>query len=218
MPFSAYGPATEVVAVQVLIGARGHLHVAQGEHAAARSLPRFHAREPMKMKRDEDKQGEWTIVSSSKVMPRRLTTRGGRLLVIFWGDGGNSESSRFSGFGTTPSRSIGSAIASRIDAPSFRKTYSVLDPDVGEVDRAAVVLEADRAFGGNAGKLGVFDDTRAVERDGQAVALEGDHRAVPLAERFVGFGFRGDAGFDFGRHFRRRCGSHKPRRIRRPVP
>ena len=47
----------------------------------------------------------------------------------------------------------------------------LLDVDVRELDRVAVVLEADRPAGGEAGELGVVDDGLAVEDDRQPVPL-----------------------------------------------
>ena len=66
----------------------------------------------------------------------------------------------------------------------------LLDPDIGEIDGLTVVLEADGAFLRNIRQLGVFDDHAAVEGDGEAVALDGDHGPVPLALRAICAEFR----------------------------
>ena len=58
---------------------------------------------------------------------------------------------------------------------------------------AAVVLQGDRAAGGDAGQLGVLDHRRAVQDDRQPVPLQRDLERVPLADRLVGLVLGGDA-------------------------
>src|SRR3954447_19111139 len=75
-----------------------------------------------------------------------------------------------------------------------------LDEQVGELERVAVMLEADRAAGREAGELRVVDDRLAVEDDRQPVPPERDHEPVPLAGGLVGLGLRDGAGADLGGH------------------
>src|SRR4051812_18987368 len=64
------------------------------------------------------------------------------------------------------------------------------------------MLQADAAAGGNAGKLGVFNDRLSVELDREAVAFHCDEEAVPLARPVVGADFWRGGGADIRRLLR----------------
>ncbi len=76
-----------------------------------------------------------------------------------------------------------------------------LDPEVGEINRAIVVLETDGTRGGHFREESVVDDHLAVEGDAEAVSFQRDHGAVPFTLRFV--------GLDFWRHARAHLARHR---------
>src|SRR4051794_28288367 len=82
-----------------------------------------------------------------------------------------------------------------ISAPGSRHA----DEQVAELDRIAVVLEADRTFGANAGQFGVVDHGLAVELDRDAVLAHRDLEPVPLAGAVVGVLGRHGGFADLGR-------------------
>ena len=59
------------------------------------------------------------------------------------------------------------------------------DGDIGKLDRAAVVLQSNGAFAGQAGKFGFFNDLLIIEKHRDLITFDGNQKTVPLADRFV---------------------------------
>src|SRR5262249_32681080 len=76
--------------------------------------------------------------------------------------------------------------ASRTECSLSRSLLQLLDEQVRDLQRVAVVLKPDRAPGGEAGELFLVDDALAIQDHVQTVALEGDDEPVPLAGGAVG--------------------------------
>ena len=77
---------------------------------------------------------------------------------------------------------------------SLRDLLQLLHVDVRELERVAVMLEAELAGRIYAGKLRLVEDDLAIQDHRQPVSLHRDDVAIPLAYRVVGRHARSERG------------------------